>query len=150
MFKMTRNLKQSNHRDRQRRECTGDITHQYNVFEKAKTHTHFSLKYPVIPYIAHCTRNKNCIQGNICPVLFSPLSPLMSVGELKIGRTSMSHYLSINTTLSGRIQDCLQVLREKNYMGQKQPCIKNVYTNGIGKSCKSRRNHAVHDFVGCF
>lgn len=56
MFKMTRNLKQSNHRDRQRRECTGDITHQYNVFEKEKTHTHFSLKYPVIPYIAQETK----------------------------------------------------------------------------------------------
>lgn len=49
-----------------------------------------------------------CIQGNIRPVLFSPLSPSVSEDEFKTGRTPMSQtiflYTSLYTTLSGRIQ----------------------------------------------
>lgn len=39
--------------------------------------------------------NKYCIQGNICPILFSPLSPLMSEGEVKTGRTPISQIVSL-------------------------------------------------------
>lgn len=39
--------------------------------------------------------NKYCIQWDICPILFSPLSPLMSEGEVKTGRTPMSQIVSL-------------------------------------------------------
>lgn len=41
----------------------------------------------------------NCILGNICPLLFLPLSPSLSMGELKTGQIQMAQIISLKTQL---------------------------------------------------
>lgn len=51
-----------------------------------------------------------CIQGNICPCLISAPFALVVSGQIYDWTNSIGfHYLSLNTTASGRIQDGLKL-----------------------------------------
>lgn len=70
-------------RDGQRRECTGDITHQDNViemaWEKPTLIFHLSTQYY---HVLHIAEETNTVHREIfAPILLLPISPLMSAGK---------------------------------------------------------------------